>query len=872
MLKSVHSTPSPWFISHQTPFKMPQAPLPAPGGGGAAGGGGTKRRAPLHLATNVEDLTEQAKVPQRGTPEMLLKTLPKLSEAAAKALAQDPCDEETAYVLYMRYMEAFKAIRGSAKYRKDQRYFDQMMGKKTVAAVVRASETLHGSLSQRYEKMNHEKAMEKERLEQEKRDKESPHPMGVPHRARAVVLGDKKRDLGKNRIDAKGLYALLEQKSTSLLLLDCRPREDFNACRVKSAPSLNIPEELVKPGQTAKALERALPVEDRLTWKKRLTADKLILLDWFSRDFEPETYLTYLRETMVQWDLGEDYACKEPILLSGGIDAFVFTYPTMVTDSKEGKRLGKERKKATVSSSSSAPSKAVLADVSYPIFNENGVLVRPAAKLVIDPAIASGAITITRQQHQHPVIPDRASKPAFAPKQVEIPTEIFSPPPEQLAEEPRPPSVDRSTKAKYLLNQSREEGSPGGDFAGASSNLKDVQEAEKELLEDSLEREREELELERQWDLTRMRREKEAEEEMKLELLRKEEGLISRLEGMMRESEEKDFENRRLKEELEELKSRLGKEREDKAMAEALLEKEKEERKLREEIEEKRRERQKKEEEVRREMKKRAAAAAANNTNVSRSTNSSPRRAPPPQGPMVPKPKYDRTSKPSDAGRAKNLAPVYTMGPRKHGLTGLRNLGNTCYMNSVLQCLSNFTIPADYFMNKFEPDLNSGSETRGEVAREFSELLRALWGGQYRAVSPVDMKRVAGRHHPMFSGSGQQDAHEFFIILLGWLHDDVNEVKGKVTLPEAPEFGKMGEQEGAEASWQFLGRVDRSFVVSSFHGQTASTLTCRACGWRSVKYETFVELKLQLPADNSRYSVHQGIKELLWPEEVRGAN
>jgi len=42
---------------------------------------------------------------------------------------------------------------------------------------------------------------------------------------------------------------------------------------------------------------------------------------------------------------------------------------------------------------------------------------------------------------------------------------------------------------------------------------------------------------------------------------------------------------------------------------------------------------------------------------------------------------------------------ISQVGPVSAGMTGLKNLGNTCYMNSVLQCMSATTPLARYFLS-----------------------------------------------------------------------------------------------------------------------------------------------------------------------------
>lgn len=182
-------------------------------------------------------------------------------------------------------------------------------------------------------------------------------------------------------------------------------------------------------------------------------------------------------------------------------------------------------------------------------------------------------------------------------------------------------------------------------------------------------------------------------------------------------------------------------------------------------------------------------------------------------------------------------------GPTDPGTTGLINLGNTCFMNSSLQCLSHTNPLIDFFTTqKYKADVNIDNPlgTKGELAEEYAKLVKELWSGTHSAIAPREFKWKLERFAPQFAGYQQHDSQvcppaifglsdefqkELLAFLLDGLHEDLNRIKKKA-YHENPEVGDRSEQEVALEAWKNHKERNDSMIVDWFQGQLRSTLVC----------------------------------------------
>ena len=174
---------------------------------------------------------------------------------------------------------------------------------------------------------------------------------------------------------------------------------------------------------------------------------------------------------------------------------------------------------------------------------------------------------------------------------------------------------------------------------------------------------------------------------------------------------------------------------------------------------------------------------------------------------------------------------------------GLRNLGSTCYMNSILQCLSH-TLPLRefYVSDEYKQFLNE----RGDLSSAFKRVMVELWDStSQHSVDPYDLRREVKARTDRFPDYTQHDAHEFMGFLLNELHDEIN--RASVEGSKSPADNEtLGEACARHLTWE------DSRISELFGGMLRSEVCCSVCFDKSIVYIPFMDIALPIPRRHDR--------------------
>ncbi|XP_059635606.1 ubiquitin carboxyl-terminal hydrolase 23 [Cornus florida] len=173
---------------------------------------------------------------------------------------------------------------------------------------------------------------------------------------------------------------------------------------------------------------------------------------------------------------------------------------------------------------------------------------------------------------------------------------------------------------------------------------------------------------------------------------------------------------------------------------------------------------------------------------------------------------------------------------------GLENLGNTCFLNSVLQCLT-YTEPLAAYLQSGKHQIScraAGFCALCAIQKHVSRALQATG----RILAPKDLVSNLRCISRNFRNARQEDAHEYMVNLLESMH--------KCSLPS----GVPSESPGA---------YKKSLVHKIFGGRLCSQVKCMQCSFCSNKFDPFLDLSLEIAKVDSLYKAlaHFTAKEQL---------
>ncbi|XP_050327613.1 ubiquitin carboxyl-terminal hydrolase 8 isoform X1 [Bactrocera neohumeralis] len=773
----------------------------------------------LHLGKTLNDLEKHSEIPDARTKktQILVESARKLIREADKYYREG--DEELAYVLYMKYFNLLHCIHRKPDYAEHKQTVRLALGgNSNNKLTMNKLEELSTSLTRRYEAKQlanttmKSPAIVTASLKQNERARDYNELSASEKfdllKGDSVSLATANSYSGYYSLQSLNVIKCEElferMKQNNVLIMDCRPSKDFETSHLTYHYTMNVPEEIISAGMSAGKLQDKLDGSSKVLWAARSVKEQVVLMDWNTKDSNPapSSPIGKLLEILQNWD--PDVIYKSSIkILQGGYEFFIMMYPTLCTNP-----------------SVQAPQQNnndlnLIDEIEYPSIND---------------------ITMKEEISGHSYTPRPGSS--------------MSRPLTFTMSQP-PPSVDRSSKMAAMKTYEQKQ-KPIVELAKEQEELLEKAQANDEQLKKASEK------LDTIFEKNKQSPDKKPMTATETELLY----YIMQLESAAADYK---TENDRLLDEIEKYKS-IKKEEE----AELTPNEKENLEKTTRQIEHKIQERQRLDAQLEREKQQRDQQLAMAIARFPRTSIDNEDDIPKPKIPQ-----FDRSVKPHLSAPTHSSPAVFIVdrqrdfspmpGAMGRGLTGLKNLGNTCYMNSIIQCLSNTPQLTEYCItDKYKNYISRSNKTKGHIVEEVAALIKVLWNGNYKCVASKDLRYVMGQYQQIFRGIEQQDSHEFLTILMDWLHSDLQTLH----VPEKPRDNITP----SEKAWLEFTKAKESLILHLFYGQIKSTVKCVDCNKESATYECFSNLSLELPSNANVCYLSQCMDMYFSGERIHGWN
>ena len=197
------------------------------------------------------------------------------------------------------------------------------------------------------------------------------------------------------------------------------------------------------------------------------------------------------------------------------------------------------------------------------------------------------------------------------------------------------------------------------------------------------------------------------------------------------------------------------------------------------------------------------------------------------------------------------------------GTSGLANLGNTCYINTAIQCLG-------YCPEFRQFILDTSHATSHNLAAEMHELYHEMWVHNF-SIIPKKFIRYLKDTITCINITEQNDINEFLSLIIDKLNQHISQ-KITVTRDDLIKKNKYKNTEfdlqrfKMDLSWYEKVSKEYSALIPMLHGQSISQIQCGNCSKIFHNYEIY--LNLMLPLTQSTKNIYDCLDEYFKEEKI----